>query len=324
MEQIKDSVVQVRADRTGGSGFIFEVEGSTAFVATNHHVIEDADDISVVVKNKHTYEALLLGADTDRDVAVVSICCNANFVAIPWVSGLIPSEGSEVISIGYPRGSSNQATATIGKIRDADLYSKLYGLIRHTASLHLGSSGGPLLTMDGEVLGINTSRSLSGEIVYYAVPYHAIKTQVEEWKARLIAGPTPIPRSSRGFPTVEAGGSAYTVNEILDPAPEHERFKREGDDKRLIAVDITQAAINDEEPYNPLYFSLQDTDGYVYERGGSLYTAVEPKFGYGELSAGQRVRGWVPFEVPKSAILVAVMAEAEISGPNIIIADLTK
>ena len=46
-------------------------------------------------------------------------------------------------------------------------------------------------------------------------------------------------------------------------------------------------------------------------------------FGYGVLAAGQRVRGWVSFEVPEAAILVAVMAQAEVLGPNIVIADLT-
>ena len=93
-----------------------------------------------------------------------------------------------------------------------------------------------------------------------------------------------------------SGRKPYTLNEVKDPAPAGIFGVNEG--KRLIALDITQVGISDGgDSYNPLYFAIQDTDGYVYTPG--LADAdVGPPFGSGELAADQIVRGWVVFELP--------------------------
>ena len=88
-ERSEASIVRVVA-RSGpffassGTGFIFDVEGGTAFVATIHHVIDGASALDVELANGTSYEALLLGWDADRDIAVLAICCAADFVPIPW------------------------------------------------------------------------------------------------------------------------------------------------------------------------------------------------------------------------------------------------
>ena len=115
------------------------------------------------------------------------------------------------------------------------------------------------------------------------------------------------------------GGSSYTVNEIRDPAPASRSLDV---GKRLVAVDVTQVGLQDGVSYNPLNFSVQDSEGYVYDRSG--YTELDPRFGSGELSAGQKVRGWLTFEVPESAVLVSVLVESGVFGPNVVIADLTR
>ena len=322
VERVKDSVVRVTADYSGGSGFIFAAEGTTAFVVTNHHVVADAGAIDVEVKNARTYEAVLLGSNSDKDVAVMAICCDADFLVLPWDSKASPAVGDEVLAVGYPRGAANSVIATIGELTTPDVVSVQHGFIPHTASLNPGNSGGPLFSMEGKVLGINTGRSVgSGELVFYAVPYESIADQVADWKSRLIVVATPTPEPPPvDYPTVEVGGSSYTVHKVLDPAPAGVFGMDEG--KRLVAVDITQAAGDSDDNYNSRYFSVQDADGYVYQRVFKS-ADVEPSFGYGVLTAGQKVRGWVSFEVPESAILVAVMTQAEVLGPNVVIADLT-
>ena len=134
--------------------------------------------------------------------------------------------------------------------------------------------------------------------------------------------PLPVPPSSPVAigTTVAAGGSSYTLNEVRDPAPAGILGVTEG--KRLIALDITQVGTSDDgDDFNALYFAVQDSDGYVYSPG--LADAdVEPQFGYGELAAGQIVRGWVVFELPESARLMSVMVEADVFGSRITIADL--
>ena len=136
------------------------------------------------------------------------------------------------------------------------------------------------------------------------------------------ATPTPEPSPVEIGTTVEAGGSSYTLNEVKDPAPAGVFGVDAG--KRLVALDITQVGISDDgDPYNPLYFAVQDTDAYVYVPGFAD-ADVEPSFGSGELAAGQIVRGWVVFELPESARLVSVLADPEVFGAKITIADLAQ
>ena len=177
--------------------------------------------------------------------------------------------------------------------------------------------------MDGDVLGINTARSVgSSELAFYAVPYDAIAEELDDWKSRLIVAATPTPTPAPvAYPPVEAGGSQYTVNRVLDPAPAGRRLE---DGKRAIAVDVTQLARRDDISYNALYFSLQDADGFVY-RADFGVADVEPTLVTGALAAGQRVRGWVAFQVPESAVLVAVLAQPPgYSSPNVVIAELVE
>ena len=135
--------------------------------------------------------------------------------------------------------------------------------------------------------------------------------------------PPPVPQSPSSpvavGTTVEAGGSSYTVNEVVDPAPAGVFGVSAG--RRLVALDITQVGMSDGgSQYNLLLFEVQDADGYVYStRIGDA--DVSPLFGSGELASGQVVRGWVVFEIPESARLVSVSARPDIIGFKTTIAD---
>ena len=136
--------------------------------------------------------------------------------------------------------------------------------------------------------------------------------------------PAPTPPSSpvNIGTTVEVGGSSYTLNEMVDPAPAGIFDVSEG--RRLVALDITQVGTSSHnDSYNSLYFAVQDVEGYVYTP--DLASAdVAPRFGSGELASGQIVRGWVVFELPKSAKLISVLIEPEVFGPRTTIADFRK
>ena len=134
----------------------------------------------------------------------------------------------------------------------------------------------------------------------------------------------PVPQSPSSpvaiGTTVEAGGSSYTLNEVVDPAVAGVFGVDAG--KRLVALDITQVGMSDGGThYNPLLFEVQDADGYVYS-SGIADAEVGPRFGSGELASGQIVRGWVVFELPESAGLVSVMTRPDVFGIKITIADL--
>ncbi len=293
------------------------MEETTAFVATNHHVIEDARAIDVQLIDGQTYEALLLGWDADRDVAVLAICCSYEFTALSW-EPVSPGVGTQVVAVGWPRGSVVGATATVGEVVAPDALSTHFDFIPHSAPLNPGNSGGPLFSMpEAKVLGINTARGTE-TLGFYAVPYQAIEESIKEWRSKLVIAPAPTPTPTITFGAVAVGASTYTVNEIRDPAPA--RYDVDPG-KRLIAIDITQHAFLADDSYSEGNFSVQDRDRYVYDRGGSA--DVEPRFGYGDLAHGQSVRGWVIFTVPQSAVLVSVIVEGGYSSPDVVIADLT-
>ena len=200
VRRVEDGVVRVTAGRKGGSGFIFDVEGDTAFVVTAYHVIEDEDPIYVQVENTRTYKSTLLGYDSDEDVAVMSICCSSTLQVLSWDSGASAQVGDQVVAVGYPSGSSSRVTATIGQVKN-DWAADVAANIAHDAPLNPGNSGGPLFSTKGEVLGINTASSTRTEGLFYAVSYTAIAHKVADWKSRLIVTgepwptpkPTPVP-----------------------------------------------------------------------------------------------------------------------------------
>ena len=196
------------AGYSAGSGFIFETDGNTAFVVTNHHVVEDEDAIDVRVENTRTYKATLLGYDSDKDVAVMSICCNSNFHALEWKPDASYEVSDQVVAVGYPRSSSSRVTATIGQVKD-DWVGAILGYIAHDAPLNPGNSGGPLFSMEGKVLGVNTASSNITEGLFYAVPYSTIEDDVADWKSRLVVtaepSPTPVPPGSTPTPVCNPG-----------------------------------------------------------------------------------------------------------------------
>ena len=192
----QDAVVRVTAGHSSaGTGFIFDTTGETAFVVTAHHVVEDdTGDIDVRV-NGRTYTGTLLGynSEDNADVAVISICCNVDFHSLPWERGGNSATGMSVLALGRPRG---ETVSTTGKVVPNSVGSIL-SLVSHDAPIQPGSSGGPLLAMDGSVLGVNVATSKIEDRVYYAVPYSAISAQVLEWKSRLVVlESTPAPQQS--------------------------------------------------------------------------------------------------------------------------------
>lgn len=119
---------------------------------------------------------------------------------------------------------------------------------------------------------------------------------------------------------VEAGGSSYTIHGIEDPAEASGSFgPAEGN--RWVVIEVSQTALDDTDSARPFDFTLQDAEGFVYD---STFGEAEPEFPMEELAPGRTVRGFITFEVPEDAELVAVYVEAESFEPAIVLADLTR
>jgi hypothetical protein len=133
--------------------------------------------------------------------------------------------------------------------------------------------------------------------------------------------PVPSPGSGPAIGTpVEAGGSRYTVHAIEDPAEAGEFFGPD-EGNRWVVIEVTQEALDKQVSSGPFDFTLQDSDGFIYDFD---FGEKEPEFTSRELAPGQRQRGFITFEVPEDAELVAVWVDADFPKPHTLIADLAR
>ena len=190
VERVKPAVVRIATDLAIGSGVIFRTEDESAYVVTNQHVIEDSRFVEVTVNDSTTHQGSVLGFDVVPDLAVVKICCG-DFQSVPFGNAFDLERGAEVVSIGYALGLPGDATVTRGVVSAVRYNFNLRSeVIQTDASINFGNSGGPIFSLDGEVLGINTFKFINGaEGLGFAVSAATVKSAVP----RLIAEASDTP-----------------------------------------------------------------------------------------------------------------------------------
>ena len=210
VKQVRPAVVRIQTGSGGGSGVIFETQGQTGYVITNHHVVEGYSQVNVVVNDSTTYRGTVRGSDRVRDLAVVSICCGS-FRTLSFGDASRLEPGDEVIAIGYALGLTGEASITRG-IVSAMRYDnrRQSNVIQTDAAMNPGNSGGPMLSTDGEILGINTFRideadsGRAAEGLGFAVSETTVQQRIPALKtARAAPASTPTRRPS---PTRSFGG----------------------------------------------------------------------------------------------------------------------
>jgi serine protease Do len=151
-----------------GSGFILSADG---YVMTNAHVVDDADTIYVTLTDKREFKAKLVGVDERTDVAVVKIQATS-LPAITIGDSNKVRVGEWVVAIGSPFGLDNTVTAGIVSAKGRDTGDYL-PFIQTDVAVNPGNSGGPLINMAGEVIGINSqiySRTGGFMGISFAIP----------------------------------------------------------------------------------------------------------------------------------------------------------
>lgn len=164
-----------------GSGFILSADG---YVMTNAHVVDGADDVYVKLTDKREFKAKIIGVDARTDVALVKIEGN-NLPRLTMGDSNKIRVGEWVIAIGSPFDLDNTVTAGIisAKARDTGDYLPL---IQTDVAVNPGNSGGPLINMRGEVIGINSqiySRSGGYMGISFAIPIDEAIRVSEQLKA---------------------------------------------------------------------------------------------------------------------------------------------
>ena len=146
---------QQRKSTSLGSGFIIDKKG---IVITNNHVIQDADEITVILQNNETLKAEIIGRDPKTDIAVLRVKPKEDLPAVKLGDSDKIRVGDWVVAIGNPFGLGGSVTAGIVSARGRNINSGPYDdFIQTDASINRGNSGGPLFNMAGDVIGINTA-----------------------------------------------------------------------------------------------------------------------------------------------------------------------
>jgi serine protease Do len=165
-----------------GSGFIIDSDG---YVVTNHHVIKDADEIIVRLKDRRELKATIVGSDARSDIALLKIeADNLPVVKIGSSSNL--KVGSWVMAIGSPFGFDHSVSVGVISATGRTLPSENYvPFIQTDVAINPGNSGGPLFNLDGEVVGINSqiySRTGGFMGLSFAIPIDVAKDIIEQLK----------------------------------------------------------------------------------------------------------------------------------------------
>lgn len=168
-----------------GSGFIWDAEGH---IVTNFHVIYQADKIEVILSDRNSYQAEVVGGSPDHDLAVLKINAPVELLqSIPVGSSGGLRVGQKVLSIGNPFGLDYSLTTGVVSALGRSMRSiggrKIHDVIQTDAAINVGNSGGPLLDSSGNLIGVATSiYSPSGASagVGFAIPVDTVKRVVPQ------------------------------------------------------------------------------------------------------------------------------------------------
>ncbi len=173
--------LQKRAQIGTGSGVIISADG---YIITNNHVIDNATEIEITMDNKKTYIAELIGTDIKNDIALVKIK-GTDFPYITFGNSDDVKVGEWVLAVGNPYNLTSTVTAGIisAKGRDLSGNSSIDSFLQTDAAVNPGNSGGALVNVRGELIGINTAiSSQTGSFIGYsfAVPSNIAKKVIED------------------------------------------------------------------------------------------------------------------------------------------------
>lgn len=167
-----------------GSGVI--VDSAEGLIITNHHVVADATEISVRLSDDRTLDAKLLGSDPGTDVALLQVAAD-DLVEISFADVSTVAVGDYVVAIGNPFGIGQTVTSGIvSALGRAGINNDNYeDFIQTDAAINLGNSGGALVDMEGNLIGINTaiiSGSGGSNGIGFAVPTDMVASVMEHLK----------------------------------------------------------------------------------------------------------------------------------------------
>ncbi|MDL2207093.1 Do family serine endopeptidase [Desulfovibrio sp. OttesenSCG-928-F20] len=233
-----------------GSGFIISPDG---FIVTNNHVIEGADVVKVSIsgnnKQEDSYNAEVIGTDQETDLALLKIKAD-NLPCLKFGDSNVLDVGEWVVAIGSPLGLDHTVTAGIVSAKGRNIQSGSYDdFLQTDASINRGNSGGPLLNMAGEVIGINTAIAQRAQGIGFAIPSSLAQRIISDLRdhKKVSRGWLGVTIQNVDKATAKALGlkdsRGALVNSVLEGQPAALAGIREGD----VIIKINEQDIEDTE-----------------------------------------------------------------------------
>lgn len=223
LEQANNSIVVIYASGSSsssyGSGFIITSDG---YIVTNQHVVDGASHVSVEMKNGKTYNATVIGESEDNDIAVLKISAT-DLPAITLGKSSNCHVGERVYALGCPEGYDFPWTVTAGIISNTSRtvritdsngeYEKTMTLIQTDTAVNSGNSGGPLINVRGEVVGIVTLKISNTAGLGFAIPIDGaleiVKALIEDGNADSVDSSVSVGRPMLGITCVGVTKDTY-------------------------------------------------------------------------------------------------------------------
>lgn len=233
---VSDFFGRQSTEYVAGSGILIDDNGH---IVTNNHVVEDAQSIYVELADGRIFSANTVGTDSLSDLAVIKIDA-ANLTYIYWGDSSLLSVGRWVLAMGNALGEGITATEGIVSRLNVSVNvegNTLYGLIQTTAPVNPGNSGGPLVNMAGEVIGITSIKIVASAVegIGYAISSNEAKPIIENliryghvtypWLGVSVSTVTPLLAASENL-SVDRGA---LIAEIVADSPAEAAGLRVGD-----------------------------------------------------------------------------------------------
>jgi serine protease Do len=167
-----------------GSGFIVDAAG---YIVTNQHVVQDADEVKVRLRDNRRFTARVVGRDAKLDLALLKIESDGTiqFPAVPLGDSQALRVGEHVLAVGNPFGLGHTVTMGIVSAKARSIGAGPYDdFIQTDASINPGNSGGPLFDLNGRVVGINTAIRAGADGIGFAIPVRALKDVMTQLRNR--------------------------------------------------------------------------------------------------------------------------------------------
>ena len=263
-EQVRESVATIRGlivqydifrrpyyTQVQGSGFIYNFTGQPVII-TNHHVVNDAINITVTFIDGDGYAATLLGSDPYADLAVLSTDApQSELKPLQIASSSTLEVGDPVAAVGNPYGLAGSMTtgivSALGRTITEDLTGgyPIANVIQTTTPLNPGNSGGPLLNYQGQVVGITTAIISDSEGLGFAIPSNTILREIESLVTEGSYNQHPwlgAAGTDMTYEIAQATGTTVTygwlITQVASDGPADKAGLRSGTKQALIAGEL--------------------------------------------------------------------------------------